>query len=119
MNLSNFGQSRYIYLGEDVNGYIAIPRGLMDALLDQLKEFKIPYHIDDQRRIGKPIHVKFNGTLKDNQKHAANEMLSFDNGILSAATAFGKTVVCCDLMAETVDLFYFFLRFFHSPTSNL
>lgn len=100
MNLSNFGQSRYIYLGEDVNGYIAIPRGLMDVLLDQLKEFKIPYHIDDQRRIGKPIHVKFNGTLKDNQKHAANEMLSFDNGILSAATAFGKTVVCCDLMAE-------------------
>lgn len=29
-----------------------------------------------------------------------NEMLQFDNGILHAATAFGKTVVCSAIIAE-------------------
>ena len=32
--------------------------------------------------------------------NAVSKMIQFDTGILSAATAFGKTVVCCDLIAE-------------------
>ncbi|HIX37843.1 MAG TPA: DEAD/DEAH box helicase family protein, partial [Candidatus Blautia pullistercoris] len=34
------------------------------------------------------------------QKPALEEMLKFDNGILQAATAFGKTVVCSAMIAE-------------------
>ena len=40
------------------------------------------------------------GELRDEQKPALQEMLKHDNGILHAATAFGKTVVCSALIAE-------------------
>lgn len=100
MNLSNFNNSRYIYLGEDIDGYIAIPRGLVDHVSERLTEAKIPFEIDDQRVVGKKLHVEFNGSLKENQKKAVENLIRYDNGILSAATAFGKTVVCCDLIAE-------------------
>ena len=34
------------------------------------------------------------------QKVAMDEVLKFDNGILHAATAFGKTVVCSTIISE-------------------
>lgn len=42
---------------------------------------------------GKPIDVEFKGQLKNNQVIAEKELLKYDNGILNATTAFGKTVV--------------------------
>ena len=56
-------------------------------------------HFDDKRNIGNPIHLHFNGTLRDEQQAAADEMLLHENGILSATTAFGKTVVASYLIA--------------------
>ncbi len=44
--------------------------------------------------------MSFNGTLKENQNDALDSLLSVDNGILNAATAFGKTVVCCHLITQ-------------------
>ena len=100
MNLSNFSNSRYIYLGEDVDGYIAIPRGILEVLIAKLEESTIRYEIIDERQEGRNINVDFQGTLRENQMNAVSKMIQFDTGILSAATAFGKTVVCCDLIAE-------------------
>ena len=100
MNLSNLSNSRYIYMGEDINGYIAIPRGLLEPLIEKLNEAGISYTLDDERQCGREISVTFNGILRPRQQEAASQMLSFDQGILSAATAFGKTVVCCDLIAS-------------------
>lgn len=37
--------------------------------------------------------------MRDNQRSAVEHLIKYDNGILSAATAFGKTVVCCNLIA--------------------
>jgi len=51
------------------------------------------YDIDDKRNTGIPIDVEFNGTLRPEQEIAANAMLHYETGILSATTAFGKTVV--------------------------
>jgi len=100
IGLSNFEESRYIYLGKDENGYIGIPRGLDELLTDKLNHAGITYSIDDKRSPGKPIHVQFQGELRESQVPAAEEMLKHDTGILNAATAFGKTVVCCKLIAE-------------------
>ena len=98
---SNFETSRWIYLGQDhLGGYIEIPRGLYGTLIDNLEQAKIPYEIDDERQNGRTIDVAFKGKLREEQKTAMNEVLQFDNGILHAATAFGKTVVCSAIIAE-------------------
>ena len=50
--------------------------------------------------MGKALEVRFLGELRDNQEAAAKAVLKHDCGILSASTAFGKTVVCSRLIAE-------------------
>ena len=98
---SNYDTARWIYLGQDhISGYIEIPRGLFDTLIDNIEQAKIPYEIEDERQKGRTIDVMFKGELRQEQKTAMNEMLQFDNGILHAATAFGKTVVCSAIIAE-------------------
>ena len=58
-----------------------------------------PYTLEDARQNGKHIQVTFKGALKQNQQEAVDKMLAYDNGILDAATSFGKTVVCCNMIA--------------------
>lgn len=100
MGLSNYNQSRYIYLGEDDNGYICIPRGLQDKFEEKCNESSIKYRYVDKRSCGIDINVEFIGELRDNQKLAISKLLKYDNGILNAATAFGKTVTCSGIIAE-------------------
>ena len=40
------------------------------------------------------------GDLRESQVPAVETMLENETGILHAATAFGKTVVCCDMIAR-------------------
>ena len=97
----NYDTASWIYLGKDhLSGYIEIPRGLYESLLEYISESGIPYEIADERQPGKPLHASFTGELRDEQKPAMQEMLKYDNGILHAATAFGKTVVCSAMIAE-------------------
>ena len=100
MGLSNFTNARFIYLGSDENGYIKIPRGLLEILLEKCKEANLECQIEDERHIGNEISVEFEGKLKESQIPAVEKMNQNDVGILSAATAFGKTVVCCAIIAQ-------------------
>lgn len=98
---TNFDTSRWIYLGKDhLSGYIEIPRGLLGRLLENAKQANICYRITDERQQGRKIKVDFNGELREEQIPALQELKKYDNGILHAATAFGKTVVCSALIAE-------------------
>ncbi|MCI9083942.1 MAG: restriction endonuclease subunit R, partial [Lachnospiraceae bacterium] len=97
---SNYQESRMIYMGQDEHGYIGIPRGLYDELIQRCDEAGITCYIEDKRTIGRAINVTFQGELRESQVPAAEKMLEHDTGILSAATAFGKTVVCSKLIAE-------------------
>ena len=74
MGLSNYNKTRFIYLGEDDNGYICIPRGLKDKLEDKCKESSIEIHYEDKRSVGRKINVKFTGQLRDNQEIAINKL---------------------------------------------
>ncbi len=100
LGYSNWNQPRVIYLGEDVNDYIKIPRGLLETLLNKCHSSNIEYEIIDKREKGKPITVSFTGKLRDEQLTAASDLLNYDNGVLNAATAFGKTVVSSYLISQ-------------------
>lgn len=100
LGYSNYYHFSAVYMGKDKDGYICIPRGLRENLLDSCKEAGIEYEIVDHREKGRPIRVSFQGDLKMQQNLAVQHLLAFDYGILSAATAFGKTVVCSYLIAE-------------------
>ncbi|MBO5055873.1 MAG: DEAD/DEAH box helicase family protein [Lachnospiraceae bacterium] len=100
LGYSNYYNFSAIYMGKDTDGYIRIPRGLRDNLIISCKEAGIDYEIVDHREKGRPIRVSFCGDLRTQQNLAAERLLAYDHGILSAATAFGKTVVCSYLIAE-------------------
>ncbi|MCM1326120.1 MAG: DEAD/DEAH box helicase family protein [Bacteroidales bacterium] len=100
MGLSNFENYRYIYLGSDEDGFIKVPRGILEDIIEECERAGIEYEIEDIRSIGCSLHVKFLGELKEPQMFAVEKLLQYDNGILNAATAFGKTVVCCNIIAK-------------------
>lgn len=100
MDMPNYDESRFIYLGYDEGKYIVLPRGLTEEILKRFDKAGIKYDIEDKRTDGRKIKVSFKGKLRDSQVPAVETMLKNENGILHAATAFGKTVVCCDMIAR-------------------
>ena len=100
LGYSNYYNFSAVYLGKDIDGYIQVPRGLREKIIDECNKAGIKVDISDQREKGRPIRVRFNGDLRTGQDLAAERMLNYSDGVLSAATAFGKTVVCSYLIAE-------------------
>jgi len=66
----------------------------------ELEDLGIDIRYIDKTYSGKKIDVEFNGTLRDGQSLALEQLLCHDNGILSGTTAFGKTIVAIKLIAE-------------------
>ena len=98
---SNYDTPRWIYLGKDhLSGYIQIPRGLQDNLLERARQADVDYEIKDERQRGKHINVDFKGELRPEQDKALKALTKYDNGILHAATAFGKTIVSSAIIAQ-------------------
>ena len=91
---------RIVYCGYDDGDYIVLPRGCMEALTDALSDAGIQYEISDRRQEGRRINVQFAGELYPEQIAAVEKLSSFDNGVLHAATSFGKTVVGAYLIAQ-------------------
>ena len=100
MHRSNYYQFQAVYLGRDIGGYIQLPRGLKEEVIAECQKSEIDFDIKDEREKGIPINAEFTGELRDEQKEAVEKMLSYDNGILSATTAFGKTVVSSYIIAK-------------------
>ena len=94
------GIPRIVWCGSEEDGYIAIPRGKLETLTEALREAEIPCMLTDKRQAGKTIHVSFQGKLYPEQQMACDQLLRYDTGILSAATAFGKTAVGAAMIAE-------------------
>ena len=99
MRLSTFGKPRVIRCAEEFPRHVALPRGCLGEITALLESHKIAVELDDQRFAGQPLTVTFHGELRPDQQAAANAMLAHDDGILSATTAFGKTVVAAWLIA--------------------
>ncbi len=100
MDMPNYDESRFIYLGSDEGKYIVLPRGLLEIILNAFDKAGVKYRIEDKRTEGRKLNITFKGELRDSQIPAVDTMLENETGILHAATAFGKTVVCCDMIAK-------------------
>lgn len=100
MDMPNYDESRFIYLGSDEGKYIVLPRGLREEILKKFDNAGISYKIEDKRTKGQELNISFRGELREAQIPAVETMLGNETGILHAATAFGKTVVCCDMIAR-------------------
>ena len=100
MDMPNYDESKFIYLGSDEGKYIVLPRGLREEILKKFDNAGISYKIEDKRTKGRELNISFKGELRESQIPAVETMLENETGILHAATAFGKTVVCCDMIAR-------------------
>jgi superfamily II DNA or RNA helicase/very-short-patch-repair endonuclease len=100
MRLPTYDKPRIIACAEDYPQHIGLPRGCLEDVRKLLSGLKIKAVIRDERCEGKPLEVSFNGELRPEQKAAAEAMIAHDIGVLSATTAFGKTVVAAWLIAE-------------------
>jgi hypothetical protein len=89
----NSTRPRIIACAEEHPSHISLPRGCLADVQQLLRELKITAVVRDERFSGRPLAATFRGELRQEQQVAANAMLAHDTGVLSATTAFGKTVV--------------------------
>ena len=100
MRISTYNIPRIICRADFTDEYLAMPRGCEDAIIDILYSLKIDYEIVNNTNHGKPIGVIFKGKERDEQLDAINALMPYSNGVLSATTAFGKTVTAAALIAR-------------------
>ncbi|HRT28490.1 MAG TPA: DEAD/DEAH box helicase family protein [Kiritimatiellia bacterium] len=100
MRLSTYGKPRVICCAEETPGTLALPRGCYDALCAWSTAQGVRLNVIDRREAGCPLEVSFHGELRPEQVPAGKALLAHDIGVLSAGTAFGKTVLAAWLIAQ-------------------
>ena len=100
LRLPTYGKPRIVDCVEDGPNHVGLPRGCLEEAEKMLHGLGIGTSTMDQRCIGRPLEVAFQGTLRPDQEAAAKALTAHDAGVLVAATAFGKTVVAAWLIAQ-------------------
>ena len=57
LGYSNYYNFSAVYLGKDIDGYIQIPRGLRENIIQECEKAGISVDVSDQRETGQPIRV--------------------------------------------------------------
>ena len=97
MRLSTWDKPRIISCAEEFAHHIALPRGCLQEVLELLKAHGVRASVRDHRSPGVRIEASFQGTLREEQAAAVRQALRYDEGVLCAPTAFGKTVVASQI----------------------
>ncbi|MBR0575058.1 DEAD/DEAH box helicase family protein [Proteiniclasticum sp. BAD-10] len=97
---TTFGTPRMAIVYEENATLLILPRGLETRLKEELEKFHVPYQFYENRVAGHTYLMNFQGTLSHQQEEAFQALSKKDDGVLSAATGFGKTVVGARLIAE-------------------
>jgi len=100
MRLPTFNKPRIICCCEDFSRHIGIPRGCLEEVVEFLQSLNVKPEVVDERFSGTQIKLNFHGILRSDQELAAKTMLNHETGVLSASTAFGKTIVATYLIAQ-------------------
>ena len=100
MRLPVYDKPRIIACAEEHGEHIGLPRGCLDEVMDLLKALKVRVKVRDERLVGNALDLAFAGALTADQRKAGAAMLAHECGVLSATTAFGKTVLAAWLIAQ-------------------
>jgi superfamily II DNA or RNA helicase len=100
MRFPTFDKPRIVHCCEDFPKHIGLPRGCLEDVTELLHSLGVQTRIIDDRFVGERIKTEFVGTLRSEQRMAAEALLEHDTGVLAASTAFGKTVVAAYLIAK-------------------
>jgi superfamily II DNA or RNA helicase len=100
MRMPTYNKPRIISCADETSDYICLPRGCESDVRKVLAEAGVEATWSDNTNSGRHIKVEFIGTLREEQPVAAEEMLKYEDGVLAATTAFGKTVIAANLIAE-------------------
>lgn len=90
---------RVICCAEYQDDYLVLPRGCFDDVASWMQQHHVRMDVRNECAEGRNIDVAFNGTLREEQAAAFEALSAHDTGILSATTAFGKTVIGAALIA--------------------
>ncbi len=100
MRFPTYEIPRIIAFSEDDPNHIALPRGCFEDICCLLSDLNIKMILREELCIGKPLNASFQGQLRHEQQAAAEALLAHDIGVLSATTAFGKTIIAAWLIAQ-------------------
>jgi superfamily II DNA or RNA helicase len=100
MRLSTATTPRVIACAEELPQHIGLPRGCGADLETLLREHAVVLDVEDQRVVGEPLTLRFQGKLTSMQERAAKALLEHDIGVFVAPPGVGKTVVGTYLVAE-------------------
>ncbi|KAA3655881.1 MAG: helicase, partial [Calditrichaeota bacterium] len=100
IRLPTWNKPRIISLADASPGFLHLPRGCEETLIELLSQTKTEISWLDERVHQPEIEVEFKGQLREQQIAAASALLNYETGVLAASTAFGKTVVVAKLIAE-------------------
>ena len=100
MRLPVYDKPRIIGCVRDYSHHIGLPRGCFADITKLLRELKIKYTVQEELFAGEPLDIQFYGELRPEQQLAVDALIQSDIGVLSATTAFGKTVVAAWMIAQ-------------------
>jgi len=99
LRFSTHGIPRFICLALVEEGYLSLPRGCFDGVVELLNAQSVEITFDDKRRLGTALkQLIFKGELRKDQKKAVLAVMKHETGVLHAPTAFGKTVTAINLI---------------------
>jgi superfamily II DNA or RNA helicase len=100
MRMPTYNKPRIISCADETADYICLPRGCESDVTNVLADAGVDATWSDNTNKGRHIKVAFIGTLREEQQLAAEEMMKYEDGVLAATTAFGKTVIAAVLISE-------------------
>lgn len=100
MRLSTGLTPRVITCFEDLDGYLALPRGCEAEARELLEDLNIKFTVADERTEGQQITAEFNGQLSKAQASSVANLIRHDIGVLCAPPGAGKTVMGASVIAH-------------------
>ncbi|MBW2709902.1 MAG: DEAD/DEAH box helicase [Deltaproteobacteria bacterium] len=87
------------FFKKDDTGSLFLPRGYARELFTLCREQGVKPEFVDNRRILSEVSFSFEGTLRDYQEDAFDDILKRDFGNLDSAVGSGKTIMCLATIA--------------------